>query len=45
MSVTIKRTTGTTPPPFNSSLIRPFSGFIGALFRVSVFSGFFSVGS
>jgi hypothetical protein len=43
MSISIRRTTGTSPPPYSTGLNRPIGGYNGTLFSVSVFAGLFSV--
>lgn len=45
MTINIRNANGASPPPATTGLNRPISGYNGALFRVSVFAGFFSVGS
>lgn len=43
IKVTIQPTTGSTPPAYTTTLNRPIGGYYGALYTVSIFSGFFSV--
>ncbi|SIO35613.1 hypothetical protein SAMN05444166_4050 [Singulisphaera sp. GP187] len=45
MTINIRNANGTSPPPYTTGLNRPISGYRGALFSVSVFAGYFSVGS
>jgi hypothetical protein len=43
MAISVRNANGTSPPPFSTGLNKPFMGYNGALFTVSVFGGFFSV--
>ena len=45
MMINIRNANGASPPPYTTGLNRPISGYNGAMFRVSVFAGYFSVGS
>lgn len=45
MTINVRNANGGSPPPYTTGLNRPISGYNGALFTVSVFAGYFSVGS
>ena len=43
MTITVKNANGQSPPPYTTNLNRPYSGYNGKSFTVTVFSGYFAV--
>jgi hypothetical protein len=43
MTISVRNANGSSPPPFNTGLNKPITGYNGTLFTVSILGGFFTV--